>query len=339
MTNDKENDEGFLNPSDAARKLGVSAKALRLYEQRGLLNPVRTAAGWRTYGKTEMERASQIAALRRLDLSLKQVAAVLDGDVARLDAALASHQIDLEDRRRQLDRNIEALRRLRAEMLAQASPQVRAVTRFLAQNQPETATLTLPWPWNGERFEIAADRRIAFIVGPLGSGKTRLAQAIASALPSAAYIDLTRLDRRSEAPSCARVEEALEWLMGDGATPSAALTALLNDLVSGAGGPMVVDMVEQGLDHDTQCALISYLRRHRRGMGPLFLMTRSSAILDLSAMDADEAILFCPANHSPPYWVPPHPGSIGFEAVESCLATPEVRARTAGVVAVWEHPH
>jgi hypothetical protein len=34
----------FLNPSEAARQLGVSAKALRLYEERGLLAPARTAA-------------------------------------------------------------------------------------------------------------------------------------------------------------------------------------------------------------------------------------------------------------------------------------------------------
>jgi hypothetical protein len=34
----------FLNPSEAARRLGVSAKALRLYEARGLIAPVRTAA-------------------------------------------------------------------------------------------------------------------------------------------------------------------------------------------------------------------------------------------------------------------------------------------------------
>src|SRR5579863_2622202 len=30
-----------------------------------------------------------------------------------------------------------------------------------------------------------------------------------------------------------------------------------------------------------------------------FLMRRSSSILDLSALGPDEAIIFCPANHSP----------------------------------------
>jgi hypothetical protein len=97
---------------------------------------------------------------------------------------------------------------------------------------------------------------------------------------------------------------------------------------------LIVDMVEQGLDEPTQEALIAHLRqRAKAGARPLFLMTRSSAILDLAAIDADEAILLCPANHSPPTRVAPHPGAPGYEAVSTCLASPEVRARTAGVIA------
>ncbi len=70
----------FLSPSEAAKLLGVSAKALRLYEARGLIAPVRTAAGWRAYGPDEMARVAEIAALRELGLSLAQVARVLGGD-------------------------------------------------------------------------------------------------------------------------------------------------------------------------------------------------------------------------------------------------------------------
>ena len=70
----------FLNPAEAAYRLGVSAKALRLYEQRGLIAPARTAAGWRAYGPDEMARVAEIAALRELGLSLSQVARVLEGD-------------------------------------------------------------------------------------------------------------------------------------------------------------------------------------------------------------------------------------------------------------------
>ncbi len=53
-----------LSPAEAAQRLGVSAKALRLYEERGLLCPIRTEAGWRAYGPQEMAGAAKIAALR-----------------------------------------------------------------------------------------------------------------------------------------------------------------------------------------------------------------------------------------------------------------------------------
>jgi hypothetical protein len=87
------------------------------------------------------------------------------------------------------------------------------------------------------------------------------------------------------------------------------------------------------LDRATQGALIAHLRRRQAGNPPLFLLTRSSAILDLAAVGPDEAIILCPANHSPPTRVAPYPGAPGYEAVATCLAPPEVRARTEGVIA------
>jgi DNA-binding transcriptional MerR regulator len=86
----------FLNPSEAAKRLGVSAKALRLYEQRGLIAPARTAAGWRAYGPDERARVAEIATLRELGLSLSQVAPLLGGDSGSLEPALAAHQSALE---------------------------------------------------------------------------------------------------------------------------------------------------------------------------------------------------------------------------------------------------
>jgi hypothetical protein len=67
-------------------------------------------------------------------------------------------------------------------------------------------------------------------------------------------------------------------------------------------------------------------------------MTRSSAILDLGAVGADEAIILCPANHSPPSSVAPYPGAPGYEAVATCLASPQVRARTEGMIAWRPQP-
>jgi hypothetical protein len=96
---------------------------------------------------------------------------------------------------------------------------------------------------------------------------------------------------------------------------------------------MVVDMLEQGLDQATQEALIAHLRRRGPQARPLFCLTRSSAILDLDCVGPNEAIILCPANHSPPTRVEPYRGMPGYEAVATCLASPEVRARTEGVIA------
>ena len=135
-----------------------------------------------------------------------------------------------------------------------------------------------------------------------------------------------------------RVDRTLAWLVEDGATVSAALTVLLASLEAEGPSVLVVDMIEQGLDQATQEAVIAHLRRRGSGGRPLFLVTRSCAILDLAAVGADEAIILCPANHSPPSYVAPYQGTPGYEAVATCLASPEVRARSEGLIAAWAQP-
>src|ERR1700759_191001 len=100
----------FLSASEAAKRLGVSAKALRLYEQRGLVTPDRTAAGWRAYGPEQIAQAAEVVALRKLGLSLAQIARALGGEPEGLEPALAAHQAMLEGRIRELVRMIDKIR-------------------------------------------------------------------------------------------------------------------------------------------------------------------------------------------------------------------------------------
>jgi DNA-binding transcriptional MerR regulator len=332
----------FLSPSEAAGRLGVSTKALRLYEQRGLVAPARTAAGWRVYGPAEMARAAEIAALRSLGLSLAETARVLRGDAKALEPALAMHQATLEDRIRALASAVAKVRDLRSGLLQGKVPDAGELARLVQPAAEISIAFDLPWPWGGERFELRDIRALNYIVGPLGSGKTRLARRLAETLPDAAFLGLERsadggasARARLDADSAlrVRVEETAAWLVEDGAVVSDALIALLVGLESEGPAVLVVDMVEQGLDQATQEALIARLRRRKPGSRPLFLLTRSCAILDLAAVGSDEAIILCPANHSPPTRVAPYPGAPGYEAVATCLAPPEVRARTEGVIA------
>jgi len=333
----------FLNPSEAAKRLGVSTKALRLYEQHGLLKPPRTSAGWRTYGSSEMARAAEIAALRDLGMSLAHVGRVLRGDRAGLEPVLAAHQSALEDHIHRLVDAVEKVSAIRTNLADGKPPVVVELTRLVPRENEVTAAFDLPWPWGGERFELRDVRPLNYIIGPLGSGKTRLARAIAENLPETAFIPLERLVNggaeareriATDAELESRVDRALTWLTEDGAEASPALVTLIVALESEGPKNIVVDMIEQGLSHATQDALIAYLRQRGRSARPLFLLTRSSAILDLGAVGSDEAIILCPANHSPPTRVAPYPGAPGYEAVSTCLGSPDVRARTEGVVAI-----
>lgn len=318
----------FLNASDAARRLGISTKALRLYEQRGLLAPVRSDAGWRAYGPVDLERASEIVALRALGFSLAQVARILKGDASGLEPALAAHQATLEARLSDLVVALDGVRTLRGDLARGGAPSASDLTRALAPAPGLQVAFELPWPWGGEPFELRDIRPLTYITGPLGSGKTRLAMRIAEEIGGV----FLGLDRAADPSLMSKIEPTVALLVQDGATDAPALRALLNGLE--ALTPVVVDLIEQGLDKATQEALIAHLRRRAPGAPPLFVMTRSSSILDLDALGTDETVLFCPANHAPPFRVAPYPGTQGYEALASCLATPEVRARTEGVRAV-----
>lgn len=330
----------FLNPSEAAIRLGVSAKALRLYEQRGLIAPIRTAAGWRAYGPGEMARATEIVALRALGLSLAQVAGVLKGDAQSLEPALSAHQSMLEGRARQLADTLEKVRRLRADLSRGQAPAAGELQRLLNPAVKFHVTFNLPWPWGGELFELRDARPLNYIIGPLGSGKTRLAMRLAETLPNAVFLGLDRLADTAASQTKldtdpalkSRVNQSLAWLVEDGGMKSDALIALLAGLEAEGPAILVIDMLEQGLDKATQQALIAHLRRRGPDARRLFFLTRSNAILDLDAVGPNESIIFCPANHSPPTLVAPYPGAPGYEAVATCLASPEVRARTNGVI-------
>ena len=328
----------LLNPSEAARRLGISAKALRHYEGRGLLTPQRTAAGWRAYGPDEMLRAREIVELRNLGLSLIDVARVLGGDAVVLSRALELHQAVLAARAGQLRATIDSVRRFRERLGAVTEQAGCSYKEALDLLHPIKVAFDLPWPWGGERFELPVIKPVTYIVGPLGSGKTRLAMRLAETLSGAGFVGLDRQANESRAKIGddpqreARVLNALARVIEDGGCTSDSLLALLASIE--ADTPQVVDMIEQGLDTATQEAVALHLRRRDPASPPLFCLTRSSAILDLDAVGEHEGIIFCPANHSPPVFVSPFMGARGYEALSTCLATPEVRARTQGVVAV-----
>ena len=62
-----------LDIAEVARRTGLSSRALRFYEARGLVMPLRTGAGRRHYGAGELERLHRLIAFKRAGLSLADI--------------------------------------------------------------------------------------------------------------------------------------------------------------------------------------------------------------------------------------------------------------------------
>lgn len=77
--------------------MGLSVKALRLYEARGLVAPGRTSAGWRVYGPEDFAKLHKIQTLKSIGFTLSEIANLLNGGVAlahvlETQAKALSHQ-------------------------------------------------------------------------------------------------------------------------------------------------------------------------------------------------------------------------------------------------------
>ncbi|MQA06350.1 MAG: MerR family DNA-binding protein [Streptosporangiales bacterium] len=97
----------------AAQAAGLSAKAVRLYETKGLLPPAkRTDAGYRTYTDDDIAVLQFIRQAKTLGLSLGEIRDILD--LRRSGTTPCRHVVALLDQRiREVDRTIADLRQLR----------------------------------------------------------------------------------------------------------------------------------------------------------------------------------------------------------------------------------
>jgi len=91
----------WLSAADCAARTGLTARALRVYEEFGLISPRRSAAGWRQYGPHDLMKLNTIALLKTAGLSLAQIGEVTCSSAGKpsLQQILAI-QLDTWERRR-----------------------------------------------------------------------------------------------------------------------------------------------------------------------------------------------------------------------------------------------
>ncbi|GGS05469.1 MerR family transcriptional regulator [Streptomyces aureoverticillatus] len=93
-------DPELLSIGAFAARTRLSAKALRLYDRQGLLPPahVDRVTGYRYYRPEQVERARTVALLRRLDMPLADIAAVVGLDGEGAARAVGEHWARVEER-------------------------------------------------------------------------------------------------------------------------------------------------------------------------------------------------------------------------------------------------
>lgn len=140
--------EDLIDIRDVVRRTGLTSRALRFYEARGLVAPLRTHTGRRLYGPAELERIAQILALKRAGLTLAQI-----------QRLTAKRPLDLK---RLIDAQLEALAAREAE-LAEAKTLLLNVKSRIDRGEPVDAATFCSLIRNGdavmaENWKTVTDR-------------------------------------------------------------------------------------------------------------------------------------------------------------------------------------
>ncbi|MEV0708464.1 MerR family transcriptional regulator [Nocardia aurea] len=106
--------------ADAARSTGATPRALRWYEQYGLISPRRTVGGYRVYDSSDLRRVRHIRELLELGFTLEQLrdySDLLDRDIPADFSAADSPRcrVALEQARRRLAEIDDRMARIAAD--------------------------------------------------------------------------------------------------------------------------------------------------------------------------------------------------------------------------------
>ena len=151
----KGREESWLTAAQCAERIGITVRALRLYEQTGLIRPPRTGKNWRLYGTREIARLNEILALKRLGLSLQHIARLLAGHATDLDRMLAMQNLSLQEQLSRTQRSLAIIDTLRAKITAGDLLSIDDLLKLAKEtNMTDTSADTIAW----RRYEQARPR-------------------------------------------------------------------------------------------------------------------------------------------------------------------------------------
>ena len=97
---------------ELAKKLGVSARTVRFYDEKELLHPIEySESGYRLYDEDSVVRLQKILMLKYMDFSLEQIAEMMKDDSSDIQKSLKQQEELLLDKKEHIKRLIEAIRK------------------------------------------------------------------------------------------------------------------------------------------------------------------------------------------------------------------------------------
>ncbi|KLE35054.1 redox-sensitive transcriptional activator SoxR [Aurantiacibacter luteus] len=106
----------FIGIGELARRTGVAVSALRFYEDKGLLNPLRTGGNQRKYLRGDIRRVSFILIAQKLGLGLAEIEAHLAELPLGRNPTLSDWQKISRAMRGAIDEKINLLTRTRNQL-------------------------------------------------------------------------------------------------------------------------------------------------------------------------------------------------------------------------------
>lgn len=125
---------------ELAKKLGVSARTVRFYDEKKLLHPCEySESGYRLYDEDSVVRLQKILMLKYMDFSLEQIADMMQNDSSDLQKSLKEQEELLLDKREHITRLIDAIRKTKDSAEEEFWPNLRHVIE-LTRDREEVIT-------------------------------------------------------------------------------------------------------------------------------------------------------------------------------------------------------
>lgn len=224
--------ENLMTIGDFAREAGLTPKALRLYDDLGLVRPAEVDgySGYRRYVPAQLERARMVARMRLLGMPLVRIKHVLDLAPAQAAQDIEAYWVQVEadtSTRRQLVTTLVNQLRNEAPMMTTTTPALHAdygsSSRQGRRGKHQDALLVTPELFAvadgfGDSDDVAEAALEAYADGGLPAAIARVAPQVNAALPNPpdSGTTLTAVAITGSTARITHIGDARVWLVRDG---------------------------------------------------------------------------------------------------------------------------